>query len=239
MKHPFRSNILPFFTMGAAGLGFVLRLWLFSAIDEKGLLPANHPAGVLLFLLSAIVLGILFLATRKLRPGSISKLPRGCHMAAGLMGCIGLVLNTFLDAASKVSGLPVVTMILSIAGGLALVAMGLLEFRRKKRPYWLSAIVTACLMVQTVAQCQVWGAEPQLQVYFFPLMASIFLILAVYHKTVFLARKSNRSNLAFFSQAAAFFCCLSFNSEHSVFYMGMFLWALLQISLCLPRKKEG
>ena len=64
MKHPFRSHILPFFTVGAGGLGFALRLWLYAGIDEKGLLPVGHPADYLLFLLSALTIGILFLATR-------------------------------------------------------------------------------------------------------------------------------------------------------------------------------
>ena len=73
MKHPFRSHILPFFTMGAGGLGFALRLWLFSATDEKGLLPAGHFADSALFILTALTLGILFLATRELKPRRISK----------------------------------------------------------------------------------------------------------------------------------------------------------------------
>ena len=44
MKHPFRFSILPYFTLGAGGIGLILRLWLFSATDAKGLLPASHPA---------------------------------------------------------------------------------------------------------------------------------------------------------------------------------------------------
>ena len=47
MKHPFHCNILPYFTMGAGGLGLALRLWLFSAVDEKGLLPKDLKRGVL------------------------------------------------------------------------------------------------------------------------------------------------------------------------------------------------
>ena len=61
MKHPFRCRILPIFTIGAGGLGFALRLWLYAGIDAKGLLPAGHPADYALFLLSAITVGILFL----------------------------------------------------------------------------------------------------------------------------------------------------------------------------------
>ena len=245
MKHPFRSNILPYFTMGAAGLGFVLRLWLFSAVDEKGLLPANHPAGALLFLLSAAVIGILFLATRKPGPGTFSKLPRVCFLIAGALSCIGLVYsaltkhNAIVDFSGTTSRLTNMAVILGFLGGLLMLFMGILDFRRNKYHYFTGFILTICLMVETVSQCRVWGAEPQLQVYFFPLMASVFLLLTAYQKTMLLARKAKRSTLAFFSQAAAYFCCLSFNSFHKVFYCGMFLWAALQIYACLPRKKEA
>ena len=68
MKHPFRSHILPFFTMGAGGLGLVLRLYLFSNMDENKLLPAGHWADTSLYILSALALGVLFLATRELAP---------------------------------------------------------------------------------------------------------------------------------------------------------------------------
>ena len=239
MKHPFRSNILPYFTMGAAGLGFALRLWLFSAIDEKGLLPAKHPASSLLFILSAIVLGILFLAARKLEPHRFGTPSRSSHLWTGLLGCIGLVCNAFLNINGSTSKLVLVAVILSILGGLAMAGMAVLAFLRKKVPYWLNAILTVSLMVTTVAQCQVWGAEPQLQVYFFPLMASIFLVLTAYQKTARLAGQGKRTLLVFFSQAAAFFCCLSFNSAHAIFYVGMFSWAAMQVFFCLPRKKEA
>lgn len=239
MKHPFRSHILPFFTLGAGGLGFALRLWLFSALDEKGLLPAKHPANALLFLFSAVVLSILFLATRKLEPRSVNrKALRPVNAAACVLGGAGLLLNAKISMGGNISSMTMPSLILNLVGGLVLFFMAFLKFTGKKLPYWLPASLTAILMVTTITQCQVWGAEPQLQIYFFPLMASVFLILTAYQETAVLVRKSKRSLLAFFSQSAAFFCCLSFNSFHKYFYMGLFLWATLQIFSCLPRKKE-
>ena len=73
MKHPFRSRILPHFTLGAGLLGLALRIWLFSDIDGKGLLPAGHPADSALYILTALTLGILYLATRELTSRKISK----------------------------------------------------------------------------------------------------------------------------------------------------------------------
>ena len=240
MKHPFRSHILPFFTLGAGGLGFALRLWLFSNLDEKGLLPAKHPANALLFLFSAVVLGILFLATRNLEFRSVNrKALRSVNAIACVLGGLGLILSVKVSMGSNTSSLTVPALVLNLAGGLILFFMAFLKVSGKKLPYWLPAALTVVLMVTTITQCQVWGAEPQLQAYFFPLMASVFLILTAYQETAVLVRKSKRSLLAFFSQSAAFFCCLSFNSFHKVFYCGMFLWAALQIYACLPRKKEA
>lgn len=238
MKRPFPSHILPLITLTAGIAGLVLRLWLFSAVDEKGLLPTGHPAGTLLFVLSAVVLGILFLFTRQLTPRTISKkLLRPVNGAACLLGCAGLVFHALTGIRDSKLAMP--ALILSLLGALALVCMAALEFRGKRVPYWLSAVFTICLMVETVAQCQVWGAEPELHIYFFPLMASVFLILTAYHKTALLARKGKRATLAFFSQCAAFFCILSFNAAQSAVYMGLFLWAVLQIFPCQPRKKEA
>ena len=84
MKHPFRFSILPYFTMGAGGIGLCLRLRLYSAIDEKGLLPFRHPADILLYVLSALTIGVLFLATRELchtpyrKPRVICSVPSVC-----------------------------------------------------------------------------------------------------------------------------------------------------------------
>ena len=101
MKHPFRSHILPLFTMGAGGLGFVLRIWLFSAIDEKGLLPARHFADTALYILTALVLGILFLATRKLEPRQLNKRFRRLSAAAAyLLGAVGLIVHALVSLSS-------------------------------------------------------------------------------------------------------------------------------------------
>ena len=240
MKHPFRSHILPFFTLGAGGLGFAMRLWLFSGLDEKGLLPAKHPANALLFLFSAVVLGILFLATRRLEHRSVNrKTLRPVNAVACLLGGLGLILNAKVSMGTNISSMTIPALVLNLFGGLILFFMAFLKFRGKKLPYWLPAALTAVLMVCAITQCQVWGSEPQLQFYFFPLLASIFLILTAYQETALLVHKGKRSLLAFFSQSAAFFCCLSFNSFHKYFYCGLFLWAALQIFACLPKKKEA
>jgi len=240
MKHPFRSHILPFFTMGAGGLGFALRIWLFSAIDEKGLLPARHFADTALYILTALVLGILFLATRKLEPRQFNKRFRRLSAAAAyLLGAVGLIVHALVSLSSSNARLATLAVIASAIGAITMVYMAVLKYTRKRLPYWLGAILTIVLMLNTVAQCQIWGAEPQLQVYGFPLLASVFLILTAYQKTALIANRGNTKLLAFFSQGALFLCCLSLTASQWPLYFGMLFWAAVQLYPCIRARKEA
>ena len=240
MKHPFRFSLLPFFTMGAGGLGLALRFWLFSATDERGLLPSNHPANSMIYILTALTMGVLFLATQKPAPRRIDKqLMRIISTCAYAIGGLCLILTAVWNLTGSNARLAWVAVAASVVGGLAMLFMAFLKFARKRLPYWLPAILTVVLMLDTVTQCQVWGAVPQLQVYFFPLLASVSLILTAYHKTVFAARQNNLRPLAFFSQSALFFCCLSLNSTQWILYFGMLFWSAVQIYPCILTKKEA
>lgn len=229
MKHPFRFSILPYFTLGAGGLGLVLRLWLFSAVDSKNLLPVNHPADPLLYILSAVVLGILFLATRipKPLPGGkkVHRILCGiCYVvaAAALLftGCSGFftstgILETLASAAYLV-------------GAAAALVMAALTYYKKRLPFGLMAVFTAVLMLTTISLCRKWGIEPQLQVYFFPLMASVFTVLSAYQRTALTIRAGKLHLFTFFNQSALFFCLVSCLSANRLVYFGLACWTMAQ-----------
>lgn len=239
MKHPFRSHILPYFTVGASVLAIALRLWLYAGIDEKGLLPTGHPAGYGLVFLSALTVGILFLATRELKPRKINKKHlRLFSTAAYALAGICLILAAVVELSGNMIRLAWVAVAAALLGGLILLLMAVLRFFRRKPPYWISAVITGVLMLNTVAQCQIWGSEPQLQEYLFPLLASVFLILCAYEKTKYAAKRGSPRALAFFSQCALFFCCVSLNTDHWLLYFGMMLWAAVQFYPCILMKKE-
>ena len=240
MKYPFRSKILPLFTILAGAVGFALRLWLFSAIDHKALLPAGHPAGTILFILTALVLGILFLTTRRIDHRPIpEKAQRFIAFTAYLLGGVGLILTGLTDLSVSAAKLALLATIASLAGGVAMIWMGLLKCNGKALPYGLPAVLTMVLMLDTVAQCQTWGAVAQVQVYFFPLLASVFLILTAYHKTLLTAGRGKPSALAFFSQGAMFFCFLSLNTNQWPLYGGMLFWSAVQIIPTILSQKEA
>lgn len=233
MKHPFRFSILPYFTMGAGGIGLCLRLWLYSAIDEKGLLPFRHPADILLYVLSALTIGVLFLATRELCHTPYRRSFRRIAETAGnLLGAISLLLYALLNKQG------VLVNIVCFIGMFLLLLAALFSLKKKVMPYQLGVAITVVLMVFTVTQCRAWGAIPQIQHYVFPLLASVFLILTAYHRTKLLAKQNTRTNLAFFSQCALFLCCLSLNTN-PILYFGMACWAAVQLFSCYQPKKES
>lgn len=239
MKYPFRSHILPRFAVGAGLLGLALRFWLFATVDEKGLLPSRHFADTALYILSALVLLVLFLSTRTLVPRRLSRQSiRRSHISACIAGGLGLILNAVFILLKSPARLALIATVTSLAGGMIMFIMAYLYVANRRISYVLPAAVTVVLMLDVVAQCQVWGAVPQLQEYFFPLMASIFLILTAFYKTTFMARRPKPIRLAFYSQAALYFCLLSLNSQQRLLYLGMLFWAAVQIYPCTMMKKK-
>lgn len=237
MKHPFRSHILPLFSAVAGMVGLLLRVWLFSTIDEKGLLPAKHFADTALYILTAITLGVLFLASRSLEPRPVRKsFSRLSAILGCLLGGIGMILTGFSHQNARFSGVAVVA---CIAGGLVLLAMAVLKFFQKKVPYGFPAVLTLSFMLDTVAQCQIWGAVSQLQEYFFPLMASVFLILSAYHITLRAAGTGNPKLLVFFTQSALFFCCTCLNTNRWLLYLGLLFWVAAPLYPCIHKQKEA
>ena len=62
-----KPSYLPVLTLLGGLLGLILRAWLVLAgTDEKGLLVTTHPAHILVFVLTALVLAAIFLCVRPL-----------------------------------------------------------------------------------------------------------------------------------------------------------------------------
>lgn len=232
MKKFLNPKILPWFTVGAGGLGLVLQLWFRSGIDEKGLLPAAHPALPLTYILLALVLGAVFFCARQLSPvAKYSRLfPAGIGRAVGCAVAAAGVLYAGLYFLKRSGGLGILTFAVALA---AAAAMAFLAFLRRKgsRPNMvLHALLTVFFMLFTVCNCRIWGSEPQVQDYVFPLFACVFLMLTGYQNTVLDVQKAGRIGLVFCNQAALFFCCLALAGSNRFFYLTMIVY--LALDLC-------
>lgn len=233
MKNLFRPHILPWFTLGAGGVGLALRIWLYANVDEKGLLPTNHPAALLIYILTALVFIVLFLSVRQLRPMTKyarlfpAGIGRAVGCAAGAAGILSAALFRFFNGAGV---LGILTVVIGAAAAISLAYTAFLRLKGRRPFFLLHAVLTVFLMLYTVCQCQIWGSEPEVQAYFFPLLACIALMLTGYYLSVLDTRRGSRQWLVFFDQAALFCCCLSLNGENRLFYLGMAVW--LTLDLC-------
>ena len=236
MKPILKPKLLPIITLLFGIAGFLLRFWLYrTGIDHKGLIVASHPACTLSFILLAVYLGLLLLEIRLL--GAVdhyrdqfpaSFVPAiGCFAAAA-----GLLICQLRTPATDFLGYVLFAMAFVAAG--CLVALAICRIKGK-RPYFLFHVgVTVYLMLHLFAQFRIWGAEPELQRIFFPLLAGIFLMLNGYYSSVLDAKKAGRRWFVFANQAAVLCCCMSMAESGWLFYLTMALWCFLGLCSLHP-----
>lgn len=227
------TSHISYFTLGTGVLGFLLRLWVYlDGNDEKGLLKTGHLGNTLCFILTAAVLVMLFLAVRPLKPiRSYPRLyPASLPAAAGCWAAAcGILVTAVFEFLDKRDAITVATLVLGLLSAVSLVLLGIRR-RSGQRPHFLlRSALTVYLMLHLVAQYRLWSAQPQLHLYFFPLLCSVFLMLTAYHGTILDAQKGSRRWFVFCSQAALFFCCMSLTGDSWLFYlvMGIFCFTNL------------
>jgi|GEM_PF-28191 len=238
MKKSITEKILCPITLGLGLVGLCLRYWLFAeGIDNRGLFMAGHTANILLWVLTFAAMGLLIFSLlrcpkvlrRKFPPSMVAA--GGCFAAAtGIMIANILELTASTDAVTQVS---------SVLGVLAAAGLFYMGLRRKQGRRSSMAALSAVIlyyMTHLVLQYRQWSAEPQLQNYIFPLLASVFLMLFAYHRSALDVTGKSFRLYIFFNQAALFFCLLSLNTENWMFYGAMAIWTATDLHIPLPAK---
>lgn len=226
MKISLKPNILPFFTLGAGGIGLALRVWLFSLKDSKGLLPSGHISDILTFVLTAAVIAVLYLCIQPLGPISryARLFPASPVRAVGcLLGAAALFIAAIRES-DRNGALGVISLVIGICAAAALVYIAFCRLRGSHPSVLLHALPTVYFMLYAVSQVRTWSSETQLSVCFFPLLAAVFLMLTAYHYAVLDSKKVSRRWLVFCNQAALFCCCLSLAGDNKLFFIGMAAW---------------
>ncbi len=238
-----KTNILPGFTLLAGAAGCAMWLWLLgSGTDSKGLLAEGHPAWTLCLILTALVLAVLALCVRPLVPMSNYARLFPAWPLAGL-GCIaaalGILYANLRELTQRQDLLTVLTALCGIGACVCLVLLGLRRWKGQRPHYLLHTAVTVYCMLHLVSQYRLWSSEPQLQVYMFPLLASVFLMLTAYHSCVLDAGKGSRRWFVFCNQAALFFSFLALPGESWPFYLAMVLWTATGLCSLKPRRTHA
>lgn len=229
MKQPLQPKHLPLLALGAGMLGLGLGIWLFaSGMDGKMLLLRSHPANAATVILTAVVMLVLYLCVRQCN-GTLpyKKLFRpslwamvGCFVAAA-----GILSTNIYELSYLEDPVSIVSCLSGLFAAGALIFVGICrKTGRHPHPIFHSCI-TVYFILHLVSQYRNWSSEPQLQVYAFQLLASIFLMLSLYHRTTLDAGFGNRKSYLFFINGALYFCFLALCSGNRVFYGTMAIYA--------------
>ncbi len=231
MKNPVKSSVLPLLPMTAGIFGILFRFWLLSTgVDEKGLLVRSHPAHVLIWILVPLTLALVALAAQNAAPQCEKPFPASRLGAAGcVLAALGIFISDLLEL--NQDPLSIVSGILGFLAALGCLHTGWCRLQGRQGSIWWQSIITLYFMIHLIFQYRQWSAEPQLQNYFFPLLASVFLMLWCYHRAVLDQNHKNRRSCLFFGQCALFFSCISVTTGSWLFYLAMALWTASDLSV--------
>jgi len=219
-----RRGIFPWFTIIEGLAGFFMQCWLFSSVDANGLLPPYHIAGIVSFVLLAMTLVICWLGSREeteIFPDKLFFSSAAAAVGIGL-SAVGVAFSAFTTA-----GKGILQILTFGTGILAAAALGYIAVCRAKKFHadaMLHCIITVYLILRTMSNCSVWSAEPQLLLYFFPLLACVFLMITSYYRAAMALGAERSKRYVFFSQAALFCCLLCCRGSDWLFYLSGALW---------------
>lgn len=231
-----KTSILPLFTVSTGVLGMIFRFWLNTAgTDKEGLVIQGHPSVALMFIVAAatlLVVGVCAWGAGK----KAAPFPRSIAGAAGcFVAALGILISDFMELAATDGIVEIVCFVFGLLATGGFVYAGFCRLRGKACK--LLAHIPICLyfMVHLVMQYQGWAAVPQLHDYFFPLLASVFLMLCAYNRACKDLLQENEGAYLFFSQAALFCSLLSLTGSSWLFYASMAVFTTLDL---FPRKEN-
>lgn len=235
-------RLLPRLILIAGGLGLLLRIWLLRTDAQGFLLPNPFAATVLILLTLGVVAG-LFLLSRDWQAAAKYTYNFPANPIAAL-GTALAALSILIYSISLLGGVAdSIDLLAGILGLASAAALGFCAWCRYlgKRPNFLFYLVTCVFFVfLLICQYRSWSVDPQVLDYAYPLLATVCLMLASYHRAAFTADQGKRSHYGFFALAAVFFCCVSLTSWMDiVLYLGTGAWMLTDICKLTPMGNRG
>lgn len=251
MKNAINSKTIPVLVVLTSLLGALLRLWTRgSGPDAGGLFEPQPLAWILLWLLTAATGAMIVYAVKGLKnPGTYQdNYPKSivatvccvpaavCFLVTGVSQLRSALAPTALDP--DVIG--ILTGILGMAAGVCLLFSGLNRTFGRKPFFLLHGVVCVYFALRLFNQCRGWSNEPQLGIVVFPFLASLTIMLAVYHRTCFDVDMGNRRVSLFWSLLSVYLCVVAMLSfEQSLFYGCCALWLICDLCSLRPLKRKA
>ena len=226
--------------LGAGLIGTALcSVSLSAGVDDRGLVPAGQPTFILTCVLMALVVGLLLFLLRKLR----GELPYAELFPANMFSPIGnlaamagVAFNAYRILTTATTPFAKLAAISGFLAALCLGAIAYFRYKQQRPSYIFHGVVTVHLLLFLIYRYQDWNTQPQLQLYFTQLMASVFLMLAFYQHTALDAGIGKRRDFTFFNLGAVCFCCMAAVSADWMFYAGLGLCCLASPCSLKPAK---
>ena len=241
---PYKHKHFPLWIASVGAAGALLQLWyFFTGIDSKGLFVKGHPAAVSsLLLLAAVMLG-LFLWTRSVaRTPSVKKLlpASALSLIGSLIGGAGILATAVFELTKRIDLVALVCLLVGIGAAGCVVYGGICRLQGKLPDFKTRPVIVVYCILHLVSQYRIWSSQPQLALYFFPVLASVLLMVAVYQRSALEAGEKNAAAYGFFTGCAIVLCLLSTPTESGMFYMTMALWLLLDMAnmAAIPKKAK-
>lgn len=234
MKRYLTTANLPWFALGSSAIGLLLRIWLLTAgFDEGGLMYPWHAAAILLWVLTAVVAAVVIWGCRNIVEASKYgfNFPASQIGAAGTAAAaLGILVSCILQLVDGADSFSTVAVILGFLAVGCLLFTANCRLKGQHPQIYFHGLVSVYLIFRLVSQYRVWSPDPQLQDYCFQLLATICLMLACYHRTMFDANMGKRRLYAIFSLLAVFFCLVSVPGCHDwLFYLTCGAWMVTNL----------
>ena len=215
-----RLRFFPWVTLFVGIVGLALRCWLFSGADRLGLLPQNHIAEILCFVLLAITLGVcaLFARLNDISAAPSSRLAVTCKA----VGALAMVISGCLLTGKEL--FPLLVSVSGIVIGLALLYDAFCRFKGTHTSPIAHYICMSFMIARIMFSCRGWSSQTQVQHFIFELFAALFFLVALYYRAQLDIEGKGHKPYFFFCQAALYCSCLSLAGTDFLFSLGASVW---------------
>lgn len=239
MKTKLNAQLFPYLVLGCGGLGLVLRALLYATgEDSKGLLQPWHICTILVWLLTAAVIGAtaLFLRDQDGSNRYRDNFPASKWGAIGAFAAgAGIAVTVLSELRTVWDTLSILWLVLGLLGAACLVLTGICRLKGKRPQFFFHGILCLFFALNLAIQYRLTSNDPQLQDYVFQIFACIALMLTAYQHTAFDAGMGSRRSLLLFSLLAVYLCCVClYGGSHTLLYLTCGAWALLNICSLTP-----
>lgn len=244
MKDTTKTRWLPLAAVGFGIAALILRRLLYAAaMDNMGLLTANHPLEIALW---AVVLtgAVLLLSAVQKMQGSWEyennfTASTASFLGHALMGCA--ILTMVMQGTFPLPGpIAVIWKVLGFAAAPAMLWAGICRKNGQKPFFGIHAATCLFLLLYLVSQYQTWSGNPQLQDYIFDLLAMVALILFSYHCAAFESGMGKRRMQLAAGLMSILLCGVALSGgETPMLYAGGVAWAASDLCRLSLSKEVG